>query len=101
MAKNGLGVERGKGYSGKASMNWHLSQDLQNEMEPEAESYGGWAFYQRGGKQVQRYCGMNLWGVEGIRRQVSGGKGNKNKDELMGLHQDKKHLHSKGNNEQT
>ena len=33
-----------------------------------------------------------------LTRQVTEGKGNKSKQELLGLHQDKKLLHGKGNN---
>ena len=43
---------------------------------------------------------MNLWSAEGIRSYVFGGKGNKGKDELLGLHQDKKLLYGEGNNQQ-
>ena len=36
-----------------------------------------------------------------LSRHISKGKGNKSKKELLGLHQDKKLLHSKGNNQKT
>ena len=35
-----------------------------------------------------------------LTRHITRGKGNKNKNELLGLHQDKKLLHSKGNSQQ-
>ena len=35
-----------------------------------------------------------------LTRHVSGGKGNKSKNELLGCHQDKKLLHSDENNQQ-
>ena len=40
---------------------------------------------------------LRPWLQQLLARQVSKGKRNKGKNELLGLHQDKKLLHSKGN----
>ena len=40
------------------------------------------------------------WPQQLLTQHVSGGKGNKSKNELLRPHQDKKLLHSKGNNQQ-
>ena len=43
---------------------------------------------------------LRLWPQEILTRHVSRGKGNKSKNEQLGPHQDKRLLHSKGNNQQ-
>ena len=43
---------------------------------------------------------LQSWLQQLLTQHVSGGKGNKTKNELLGPHQDKKLLHSKGNNQQ-
>ena len=40
------------------------------------------------------------WPQQLLTQHISGGKGNKSKNELLGPHQNKKLLHSKGNNQQ-
>ena len=53
-------------------------------------------------KILEEKTGNNLWPwvQQLLTRHVSGGKRNKSKNELLGPHQDKKLLHSKGNSQQ-
>ena len=53
---------------------------------------------------LEEKTGKNLfdlpWLQQLLTQHVSGGKGNKSKNELMGPHQNKCFLHSEGNNQQ-
>ena len=49
------------------------------------------------GEDMQQTHGP--WPQKLLTRHLSGGKGNKRKHELLGLHQDKKLLYRKGNNQ--
>ena len=53
-------------------------------------------------KILEEKAGKNLFDLRCsiLTRHVSRAKGNKSKNELLGSHQDKKLLHSKGNNQQ-
>ena len=53
-------------------------------------------------KILEEKAGKNLFDLAGSNflLNVSGGKGNKSKNELLGPHQNKKLLHSKGNKQQ-
>ena len=50
-------------------------------------------------KILEENIGSNLFDIShsSLSRHVSKGKGNKSENELLGLHQDQKFLHSKGN----
>ena len=53
-------------------------------------------------KILEEKAGKNLFdlGSSNFTQHVSGGKGNESKNELLGPHQNKKLLHSQGNNQQ-
>ena len=53
-------------------------------------------------KILEEKAGKNLFdlGSSKFSQHVSGGKGNKSKNELLGPHQNKKLLHNEGNNQQ-
>ena len=54
-------------------------------------------------KILQEKAGKNLFDLghsNFLTQHISGGKGNKSKNELLGSHQNEKLLHSKGNNQQ-
>ena len=43
---------------------------------------------------------LRAWLQQLLTQHISGGKGNKSENELLGPHQNKKLLHNKGNNQQ-